>query len=409
VTSATGAELVLADGRRILDAISSWWACLHGHAHPRIAAAIAAQARTLDHVLFAGATHEPAVALAEALVAAAPAGLTRVFFSDDGSTAVEAALKMAFQYWANRGERRSLFVTLEGAYHGDTIGAMSVGGIEAFRGPFRPLFFKSLRAANPYRRPDAGAGRRSSRRGERAPSLEALLAAHAGEVAALIIEPMVQGAGGMIVWPREFLVSARRACDRRGVLLIADEVFTGFGRTGKLFACEHGPIAPDILCLAKALTGGALPLAATLASREVFEAFLSEDRRKTFFHGHSFTANPIACAAALESIAMLEDGGLRRARAIEAVHRRRLRRAARLPAVADARGLGLIAALELAPAGGGGYLDALGPRLQCEFLDRDILLRPLGNVLYLLPPLCITDADLERLWDAVEEVVGGIQ
>ncbi len=416
IERAEGAYLYTSDGRAILDAISSWWVILHGHNHPRLRAAIARQAEHLDQVIFAGFTHEPAARLAAKLAAIAPAGLERVFFSDDGSTAVETALKMAFQYWQLLGETgRTLFVALEGGYHGDTIGAMSVGGVEAFRELFQPLLFKTTRRAhNPtcFRCP-AGKERRSCQI-ECAESLEAVLAENRGKVAAVILEPMLQGAGGMIVWPREFLVKAREACDRHGALLIADEVLTGFGRTGRMFACEHGPVSPDLLCLSKALTGGCLPLAATLASEKIYWAFLGPDRRRAFLHGHSYTANPLACAAALESIALLEEGGLARAREIEAIHQERLESLRALPIAGDVRSIGMVAAVELSPrpgsrgGEGGGYLDEIGPRLHQEFLARGLLLRPLGNVLYFLPPLAITDAELHRVYDAVEEVLRGL-
>ncbi len=405
VERAEGAWLHTADGRSILDAISSWWVILHGHCNPRIAAAIARQAAALDQVILAGFTHDPAERLARELVGMTPPGLEHVFFSDDGSTAVEVALKMACQYWQNRGEPgRTRFVSLEGSYHGDTIGAMSVSGVDVFRRVFAKLLFDVERVSNPCLADVLEPSRRPERQIACAEELDGLLARLRGQVAAVILEPMIQGAGGMIIWPREFLAGARAACDRHDVLLIADEVFTGFGRTGKLFACEHGPVTPDILCLSKAITGGVLPLAATLTTGRVYDAFLSEDRGRTFFHGHSFTGNPIACAAALESIALLRDGGMERVGEIEAIHRARLEALAGRADVLDASCLGLVARIELRPHSAGGYLDDIGPRLAREFLARDVLLRPLGNVVYVLPPLAMTDDELHRVHDVITDV-----
>jgi adenosylmethionine-8-amino-7-oxononanoate aminotransferase len=410
VERAEGSYLYTPDGRAILDAISSWWVNLHGHGHPRIVAAIREQAARLDHVIFAGFAHEPAARLAARLAAIAPPGLGRVFYSDDGSTAVEVALKMAFQFHWNRGERRDLIVGLDGGYHGDTFGAMAAGGVPEYHEAFRPLLFRVLRAPAPTCRRCPEGKERTTCGIECARALDGLLSANPGRVAAVILEPMLLGAGGMIVCPREFLVEVHAACKRRGVLLIADEVLTGFGRTGEMFACGHGPVRPDILCLSKALTGGVLPLAATLATEEVYEAFLSPDRSRALLHGHSYTANPIACAAALASLDVLEEGrGVERAREIEAIHRERLARLRRRPRVVDTRSIGLVAAAELAPsAGAGGYFDDVGPRLAREFLARGVLLRPLGNVVYALPPLSVTDAEVHRIHDAIEEVLGKV-
>jgi adenosylmethionine-8-amino-7-oxononanoate aminotransferase len=410
IVRAEGMYLHTADGRAILDGISSWWVNLHGHAVPRLVRAIEAQAARLEHVIFAGFAHEPAARLAEALARRAPRGLERVFYSDDGSTAVEVALKMAAQSWLQRGEpERTVFVALEQAYHGDTFGAMAAGGIELFREKFQPFLFRVERAPAPC--PFRFDRRRNSAAcvQHALAALDAVLARNTGRVAAVIVEPMLQGAGGMIVWPREYLGGLRDLCDRHRTLLIADEVLTGFGRTGKLFACEHGPIAPDILCLSKGLTGGFLPLGATLASEEIFASFLGTDRSMAFFHGHSYTANPIACAVALESIALLEESrALDRVTAIEARFADRLTRIARHAAVADVRGIGGVAAIELEPRGTGGYLDDIGPRLAQEFLARDVLLRPLGNVIYLLPPYIISDGEIDRVFDIIEDVLDGI-
>jgi adenosylmethionine-8-amino-7-oxononanoate aminotransferase len=415
IARAHGSYLYTEDGRAILDAISSWWVNLHGHNHPRLNRALREQAARLEQVIFAGFTHEPAARLAARLAAKAPPGLSRVFFSDDGSTAVESALKMAVQYWRNRGQpKRTLFIGLEGGYHGDTFGAMAAGGAAVFNEPFRPLLFKVLRAHSAYCYRCPVGKERASCRIECADRLEGLLEENEGRVAAVILEPMLQGAGGMIVAPREFLCRARESCDRHRVLLIADEVLTGFGRTGKMFACEHGPVAPDLLCLSKALTGGYLPLGATLCREEIYQAFLSPERSRAFLHGHSYTANPLACAVALESLAVLEEErGIERAVAVERIYRERLERLRGLSSVGDVRAIGMVAAVELVRDRGtraaGGYLDEIGPRLARQFLERNILLRPLGNILYLLPPLSTTDSEIHGLFDAIEEVLAGLE
>ncbi len=392
VASARGAELILADGRRLLDAISSWWSCLHGHGREEIVGAIARQARELDHVLFAGATHEPAVRLAEALVDAAPDGLARVFFSDNGSTAVEVALKMAYQTWVHRGEpERNVFVALEGSYHGDTFGAMSVSDPDPFFRTFRPLLFDVRRVP-----PDAD-------------RLERTLVELGPRAAAFILEPLVQGAAGMVMHPESFVRAARAACDARALPFIADEVMTGFGRTGRRFACERAGVRPDVLCLSKGLTGGVMPLGATLATEAIFQSFYSEDRTRALFHGHTFTANPIACAAALASleIGIVEDTPAR-LDAIGLRIERRLRGAlGGSPRVRDLRRTGGIVAIEIAPSGGGrsGYFAAIASSLRSSAIEKGVLLRPLGNVLYAMPPSCTDEAQCERIAQAMIELV----
>lgn len=394
VVRAEGAYLYTADGRRVFDAISSWWVTLHGHAHPAIADAIAAQARTLEQVIFAGFTHEPAARLAGELVAHLPPGLTRVFYSDDGSTAVEVAIKMALQYWHDQGTPRPLVAALENAYHGDTFGAMSASARGVFTTPFGRHLFEVARLPDP------------SEEGEdTVAALEALLDARGGELAAVIVEPLLLGAGGMHVWSADVLRRLRALTAEARVLLIADEVLTGFGRTGPLFACERAEIAPDIVCLSKGLTGGFLPLGATVAREEIFRAFLSPDRRRTLFHGHSYTANPLACAAARASLALLDDACAARRAAIEQVHVARMRELAAHPRVRNPRVLGTVAAFDL--AGAGSYLDPVGPALGAFALQRDVLLRPLGNVVYLLPPFCATPDEIAGVYDVIAEFVEG--
>jgi adenosylmethionine-8-amino-7-oxononanoate aminotransferase len=382
IRRAEGAVLVDVDGREIIDAISSWWVTLHGHAQPEIAEAIARQARTLEQVIFAGFSHEAAAELAAALAERLPKGLTRVFFSDNGSTAVEVAIKIALQYWQNRGAPRTKIAALEHAYHGDTFGAMSASARGLFTEPFGSHLFEVLRLSEPY---DESLERATT---------------EGPPLAAVIVEPLLQGAGGMRMWSEATLREIRDWTATQGVPLIADEVLTGFGRTGPLFACQRAGIVPDIICLSKGLTGGFLPLGATVVREEIFEAFLSSDRRHTLFHGHSFSANPIACAAALASLALLNDESSARRAAIEAAHCRHLDRLAAHPAVTMPRVLGTVAAFNL---GGVGYLSPVGGDLSRFALERGVLLRPLGDVVYVLPPYCTTDAQLDQIYGVITE------
>ncbi len=398
VVRARGATLHTRDGRAILDAISSWWVTLHGHAEPTIAEAIAEQARTLEQVIFAGFTHAPAAELAAALARVLPDGLTRIFYSDDGSTAVEAALKIALQWWHNRGEPRRLIAALEHAYHGDTFGAMSVGARSIFSAPFDPQLFEVARLPDPSEDADATLA-----------AFDRLLDTRGRELAALIVEPLVLGAGGMRMWQESTLRALAERCRAAGVLLIADEVMTGFGRTGALFACERAGVAPDMVCMSKGITGGFLPMGATAVREELFAGFLSEDRTRTLFHGHSYTANPITCAAALASLRLLESGASAGARArIEAAHRRHLATLGAHPLVRAPRVLGTIAALDLGDArAAGGYLNPIGRELATYALEQGVLLRPLGDACYVLPPFCTTDAELARVYDVVARFLDG--
>jgi len=389
VSHAEGAALYTADGRRIVDAISSWWVTTHGHRHPRIMAAIAEQTQKLDQIIFAGWTHEPAETLARGLVEILPSALTRVFFSDSGSTSVEVALKMALGYWQNRGEPRERILVMQHSYHGDTIGAMSVGARGVYNRAYAPLLFDV--GTIPF--PIAGAEQQT---------LDALERACAAHPAAFIVEPLILGAGGMLIYPAWVLAEMRRICAQHDVLFIADEVMTGWGRTGTLLACEQADVVPDILCLSKGLTGGAVPLAVTIASEAIFAAHYSQDRSHTFFHSSSYTANPIACAAANANLAIWHEEPVReRIAALAARQRIRLNALAAHPAISGARALGTITALEI--KGGGGYLSKLGPRLLAFFGDRDLLLRPLGNTVYVMPPYCIGDDDLDQIYAAITE------
>jgi adenosylmethionine---8-amino-7-oxononanoate aminotransferase len=409
-----GAYLYTEDGRRLLDGISSWWVNIHGHSHPRLNAALAAQAAELEHVMFAGCTHPPAVDLAERLVAVLPPGLTRVFYSDNGSTAVEVALKLACQYWGNRGEpSRNSFIALHHAYHGDTVGAMSASEDSIFTRPFAPMLFTVHRAHAPYCYRCPLGLERATCAIDCLGDLERLLTEHGSTIAAVLVEPMLQGAGGMIVWPAEFLAGVRRLCDRSGALMIADEVLTGFGRTGRMFECEHAAVSPDIICLSKALTGGYLPLGATATSEPVYEAFLSDDRTKTFFHGHSFTANPLACAVAIASLDLFHDTrALNRVRDLEGWLRQGLAPLAALPSVGEVRVIGGVGIVELVAdktsKTAAGYLDDVGPRLSAAFLDRGLLLRPLGNILYFMPPYVVTENETAWAIEQIREVLAAV-
>jgi adenosylmethionine---8-amino-7-oxononanoate aminotransferase len=402
------------DGRRLLDGISSWWVNIHGHAHPELNAALAAQAQKLEHVLFAGMTHEPAVALAEQLTSILPEGLTRIFYSDNGSTAVEAALKMAWQYWRNAGQTsRNTFITLHHAYHGDTVGAMSVGELSGFSKPFEELLFSVHRVHAPYCYRCPLGLKRSECSIDCLSDLERALAERPGAIAGVIVEPMLQGAGGMIVWPSEFLSGVRRLCDHYDTLMIADEVLTGFGRTGRMFACEHAGVSPDLMCLSKALTGGYLPLAVTAATERVYNTFLSEDHARAFFHGHSYTANPLACAVALASLSLFRTQGvLDRVRVMEKQFRGRLEPLRGMRIVGDVRGIGGVAVIELVGQGQAAastYFDSIGPRLYDAFIKRGLLLRPLGSILYFMPPYVISEQEVDWVFDQIADVLSEVE
>jgi adenosylmethionine---8-amino-7-oxononanoate aminotransferase len=390
IARSEGAWLTTSDGRRILDAISSWWVVTHGHRHPHIVAAIKEQAERLDQVIFAGFTHAPAEQLARGLLGLARPGLAHVFFSDSGSTAVEVALKMALGYWRNIGEARHRILALEHAYHGDTIGGMSVGARGVFNAPYEPLLFEVGRIPFPHP-------------GHEQDAIDVLEAVCAeGDVAALIVEPLILGAGGMLIYSAETLSEMKRVCERYSVLFIADEVMTGWGRTGTLLACEQAGVAPDILCLAKGITGGVLPLAVTLCTESIFEAHLSPDRSRTFFHSSSYTANPIACAAALANLEVWDkEPVLARIAALTERQSECLGAFGADRRFKNVRQLGTIAALDLDVADGG-YLAGVGPNLYARFLERGLLLRPLGNTIYVMPPYCVTEEELKLVYSAID-------
>jgi adenosylmethionine-8-amino-7-oxononanoate aminotransferase len=382
-----GTDLLDTRGRRYIDGVSSLWCNVHGHSHPRIDAAIRDQLDRVAHSTMLGLSHPAAIDLARRLVEIAPPGLRRVFYSDSGSSAAEIALKMAFQYWHQRGERRTSFVALRDAYHGDTIGSVSVGGIELFHSLYRPLLFDSLKASP----------------GD-LEEMERLLAEHRGDIAAVIVEPLVQGAAGMLVHPDGYLRGVRELCDRHDTLLILDEVATGFGRTGTMFACEQEDVAPDLMCLAKGITGGYLPLAATLASEAVYEGFLGEfEEFKTFFHGHTYTGNPLACAAALASLDVFEEEQvLERLATKIALLGPQLEPVAGHGAVAEIRRRGFMTGIQLVDY----PLDVrMGHQVTLEARKRGAIIRPLGDVVILMPPLAISEADLRRLVEITAESI----
>ncbi len=390
IARAEGCWLEAEDGARFLDAISSWWVITHGHRRPEITRAIKDQADLLDQIIFAGFTHEPAERLARRLVEITPEGLDYVFYSDSGSTCVEVAIKMALGYWRNRGEARARIVALEHGYHGDTIGTMSTGARSPFNASYEPLLFDVTRI--PF--PDEGREQQC---------FDALEAACGAGAAAFVAEPLILGAGGMLIYSASTLREMKNICARHGVLFIADEVMTGFGRTGTLFACEQAGIVPDIACYAKGVTGGALPLAVTMCGKEIFDAHLSDDRARAFFHSSSYTANPIACAAALANLDIWERGGAREAVAkLCAMQAERLARFESDPRFINVRRLGTITALDLATPGRG-YLASIGLDLLRFFNARGLLLRPLGQTIYVLPPYCIEAEELDLVYAGVDE------
>jgi len=416
-----GAWLVDANGKRYLDGISSWWTNLFGHANPRIAAALAEQARTLEHVIFAGFTHEPAIALAEELTRITPPGLDRVFYADNGSAAIEVALKMSFHYWLNQGHgEKTRFIALTGSYHGETLGALSVSDVALYRKTYAPLLLRPFLApsadtwqAEPGESPEQVAMRALA-------ALRVLLEQHAHETCAVIVEPLVQCAGGMRMYHPAYLSGLRALCDEFAVHFIADEIAVGFGRTGTLFACEQAPaasgrgggVSPDFMCLSKGLTGGFLPLSAVLTSEAIYQAFYAEYAAgKAFLHSHSYTGNPLACRVALETLAIFRDEPVLERNRHLAVHLgRRLEALRDHPHVADVRQTGMIAAVELVadkasrrpfPAE-----QRRGLRVYLHGLEHGVLLRPLGDVIYFMPPYVVSTAEIDLL---VDTAIAGIE
>ncbi len=382
------------DGKRYIDAISSWWVNLHGHSHPHIAQQVATQLRTLEHCIFAGFTHEPAVRLAERLLPVLPGAMSKVFYSDNGSTAVEVAIKMALQYWSNKGIKKQKVIAIEGAYHGDTFGAMSVSERSIFTAPFDEKLFDVAFIPFPHRG------------GEEASfvALEDLL--QDNEIAAFIAEPLVQGTAGMRIYSPEVLEQYFRLCKKYNALIIADEVMTGFGRTGNLFACDTVETGPDMVCLSKGLTGGTMAMGITATTQDVYDAFYDDDMLKTLYHGHSYTANPISCTAGLASLDLTLDEACTADR--ERIGRSYLQfmdTIAGHEKIRDMRRCGTILAIELNTSSPTSYTSAQRDSIYKFFIDRGILLRPLGNIIYLMPPYCITDDELQYIYSAIRELL----
>jgi adenosylmethionine---8-amino-7-oxononanoate aminotransferase len=406
VRRAEGVYLHTADGRKIIDAISSWWVNLHGHANPRIAAAIAEQAKKLEHVILAGFSHEAAEELAARLSRWLPRDLRHLFFSDDGSTAVEVALKLAVQHFQNleRPEKAEI-VALAHGYHGDTAGAMSVSDESPFTQPFRSMRYAVHRVNSAYCYRCPVGLKRDSCHIECVGQLEKLLEERGERIAAVIVEPLLQGAGGMIVHPVEFLQKVRALCTKHDVLLIADEVLTGFGRTGKMFACDLAGVVPDLMCVSKGITGGFLTMGVTLCTDRVESAFRSENRMHTFYHGHSYTGNALACGAANANLQIFDDEPVfDRIATIARVNGERLELLRAMHQVGETRQIGTMGAIELV-AEDAGYLSGLRPKLYGFFLEHGVLLRPLGNVVYVLPPYVIEPEELHRVYDVIVEAI----
>lgn len=401
-----GEILELENGKRLVDLISSWWVNIHGHAHPDIAKAIYDQALQLEHVIFAGFTHEPAEKLAVAVLSYLPANSGRVFFSDNGSTAVEAALKIACQFWWNQGQNRTKFITFNRGYYGDTIGAMSLGAVSEWWSPFRSLMFSVDTVSFPatfQNDPDVEEKEHQSIR-----EIVTLFKQNPHHYAAIFIEPLVQGVGGMHMCRPQFLETLEKAAHEHDVLLIYDEVMTGFGRTGDWFACLKAKTNPDIVCLSKGLSGGFLPLALTITTDRVYQAFLSNDHQKAFLHGHSYTANPLACAAALASFRLLEENS-NLFKTMEQKHRRFIELwLDEHPRVKQMRICGTIAAFKV-DSQESDYFHQLGPWLKEKFIEKGVLIRPLGNTIYLMPPYCISDENLELGYRAIREVLDELE
>lgn len=387
-----GALLFDENGKTYIDAVSSWWVNIHGHGHPYIGQKVAAQLLQLEHVIFAGFTHEPAVQLAERLLNILPSNQAKAFYSDNGSTAVEVAVKMCLQYWHNKGNQRTKMLAFKNAYHGDTFGAMAVSGRSAFTAAFDNLLFE----VEFIDLPDA----------DNIESLKSQISNLKSELACFIFEPLIQGSAGMLMYEAKYLDELVAHCKREGVFTIDDEVFTGFGRTGRRFACDYLQNQPDIMCFSKGLTGGTMALGLTTCPQAIYDAFLSDDRMKTLFHGHSYTANPVACAAGLASMDLFMDPStLANIKRIENSHAAFAERIASNAKVRTTRQTGTIVAIEWETGDNTSYFSSLRDRLYNYFLDKGIILRPLGNIIYILPPYCITDDQLGYVYNAIEQAL----
>jgi adenosylmethionine-8-amino-7-oxononanoate aminotransferase len=395
IVRGNGAHLYDQEGKQYIDAVSSWWVTLHGHAHPYITQKVSQQLGILEQVIFAGFTHEPAIALSERLLDLLPANQKKVFYSDNGSTAVEVALKMCIQFAFNQGQKKSKILAFTNAYHGDTFGAMAVSGRSTWTLPFNEMLFEVVFIDPPT--PD------------NFQYLMTIIDSHAKDLACFIYEPLVQGAAGMLMHQPENLDTLMLYCRSKGILLVQDEVFVGFGRTGKLFAVDHLREKPDILCFSKGLTGGTLPLGATTCNQMIFDAFYQDEKHKALFHGHSFTANPLACTAALASLDLLLLESTQKAiNRICLRHSGFVQELRRHPMVKAVRNLGTILAIECKTQKETSYFNSLGDRLYLFFLQRGIILRPLGNIIYLVPPYCISDKDLSDIYTTILDALNNI-
>jgi adenosylmethionine-8-amino-7-oxononanoate aminotransferase len=390
-----GACLYDENGKKYIDAVSSWWVNIHGHSHPYIAKKVAEQLTKLEHVIFAGFTHEGAIELAERLLAILPNNQQKAFYSDNGSTATEVAIKMCLQYWHNQGKTRTKILAFKNAYHGDTFGAMAVSGRSAFTAAFDSLLFEVEFIDLPNQ--------------ENIQNLKSQISNLKSQLACFIFEPLVQGAGGMLMYEAQYLDELMAHCRNENVLLIADEVFTGFGRTGKRFACDHLTQQPDIMCFSKGLTGGTMALGLTTCTQQIFDAFLSDDRLKTLFHGHSFTANPVACAAALASMDLfLDEATMENVQRIEEHHQEFALKIKHHPKIKTTRQTGIILAMEWETGSNTSYFNSLRDKLYSYFLEVGIILRPLGNIVYILPPYCITNDELNCIYSKIEQALDEI-
>ncbi|MBC8052325.1 MAG: adenosylmethionine--8-amino-7-oxononanoate transaminase [Sphingobacteriaceae bacterium] len=392
IVKGEGVYLIDEEGNRYIDAVSSWWVNLHGHSHPHIAKKVSEQLLTLEHAIFAGFTHRPAVELAEGLLQILPQNQAKIFYSDNGSTAVEVAIKMCLQYWGNAGVPRTKVIAFNNSYHGDTFGAMSVSARSAFTAPFASLLFDVIYIDTPN--------------AQNITDLKSRIAHLNSDIAGFIYEPLVQGSAGMLMYEAKFLDELLACCREHNVFTIADEVMTGFGRTGKLFASDYLTVKPDIVCLSKGITGGTMALGVTSCTQNIFDAFLSDDKLKTFFHGHSFTANPIACAAALASLdLLLEPKALDEIERISSRHRDFALKVISNKKLRDVRQTGTILALEWETDGSSSYFSGLRDNLYSFFLKEGIILRPLGNIIYILPPYCISNQQLDYIYSKIEEAL----
>ncbi|MDP5275471.1 adenosylmethionine--8-amino-7-oxononanoate transaminase [Chengkuizengella axinellae] len=414
IEKAKGIYLYDADGNQYYDTVSSWWVNVHGHSHPRIRAAIDQQMSEMDHIMFSGFTHRPAVELSEKLVEITPDGLNKVFFSDNGSTAVEVALKMSFQYWLHLGKKsKNKFVYLDNSYHGDTIGAVSVGGVELFHSVFKPLLFQSYKVSspNPYLWSKQHGLSEDEAVSQCLQEVRTLFEEKADEIAGFVIEPLVQAAGGMIVYPASYLIGLRQLCDEYDIHLIADEVAVGFGRTGRMFACNHADITPDLMCLSKGLTAGVMPLSVTLSTQKIYDAFYDEyETFKTFFHGHSFTGNPLACAVALENLRIFKDDKvIEKIQPITTYLQHRFREFEDLQHIGNIRGIGMIAAMDILEDKAKGISFASNKRTGYQVyltgLKHGLIMRPLGDTIYVWLPLCATIQDIDHILKKAKDVL----